>query len=199
METTNSPESQSGKTLIKGLNYWCPYFIIVDTNRIYSEFGKEREMRQKEVAKEVSSKWASSQTLSGPFFYVPYQYPINGWTGKSHRGQSLFLDTPDNLKVTGGIDHQVRPRSIYKVLLYRANVKSEGNFILNIPDDVDRNAIQWKDVRICYGLSDFKGIEEKMLIKFNETENELSPGLAQTGYRCCRTICKCILNSGRYW
>lgn len=33
---------------------------------------KEKETRQKEVVKKVSSKWATVQTVSGPFLVVPY-------------------------------------------------------------------------------------------------------------------------------
>ena len=177
METTHAPETQSGKTLIKGLITGALILLLLIPTVFIQNLVKERETRQKDVAREVSSKWASSQTLSGPFLYVPYQHPSTDTQGKPIITSHYFWVLPDNLNVTGNIDHQVRPRSIYKVLLYRANIQNEGHFILNIPRDVDPNSIQWKEVKICYGLSDFKGIEERMLIKFNGTENELSPGL----------------------
>ncbi len=177
METTNAPETQANKTLIKGLITGALILLMLIPTVFIQNIVKERETRQREVAAEVSSRWASSQTLSGPFLYIPYKYSSTDVQGKVIEVSHYFWVLPDNLNVTGSIDHQVRRRSIYKVLLYRADIKNEGSFILNIPDEVDPNSIEWKDVRLCYGLSDFKGIEERMLIKFNGTENELSPGL----------------------
>jgi len=37
--------------------------------------------------------------------------------------------------------------------------------------------VQWSDAKICFGISDFKGIEEKLVVHFNGSDNELSPGL----------------------
>jgi inner membrane protein len=177
METTIAPESQSGKTLIKGLITGALILLLLVPTVFIQNLVRERKMRQQEVANEVSSKWAASQTLSGPFLYIPYKYRSTDGQGKPIEVSNYFWVLPDNLQVTGNIDHQVRPRSIYKVLLYRASIQNKGNFILNIPSEIDEDYIQWKDVRICYGLSDFKGIEERMMIKFNGTDNELSPGL----------------------
>ena len=69
METTHAPETQSGKTLIKGLITGALILLLLIPTVFIQNLVKERETRQKDVAREVSSKWASSQTLSGPFLY----------------------------------------------------------------------------------------------------------------------------------
>ncbi|HEX5669211.1 MAG TPA: cell envelope integrity protein CreD, partial [Chitinophagaceae bacterium] len=51
------------------------------------------------------------------------------------------------------------------------------NIIIRIPENIDPAGIQWKDARICIGLSDFKGIEERILVRAGEKDIELSPGL----------------------
>jgi inner membrane protein len=79
--------------------------------------------------------------------------------------------------VAGKISHEVRERSIYKVLLYRSSITDQGNFILNLPNGVTADQVQWPNAKICFGISDFKGIEEKLVVHFNGTDNELSPGL----------------------
>jgi inner membrane protein len=84
---------------------------------------------------------------------------------------------PEELNVTGTIDHQLRKRSIYNVLLYKANLKHIGKFIIKIPKDVDSSNVIWNDAQLCYGISDFRGIEEKIVVNFKGNEYELAPGL----------------------
>jgi inner membrane protein len=137
----------------------------------------EREERQKQVAQEVSSKWASSQTVSGPFLYIPYKYTANDAQGKPVLYTDKFWILPENLQMTGQLEHQVRQRSIYKVLLYRTDIKGQGNIIIKLPENIDPLQVQWADARICLGLSDFKGIEERILIKIGDKDVEMTPGL----------------------
>ena len=77
----------------------------------------------------------------------------------------------------GDIEHQIRLRSIYKVLFYRTTLNEDGNFILQLPKGLDSGNVIWSDVKICFGLSDFKGIEEKLVVRLNGNDIELSPGL----------------------
>lgn len=174
---TNYPETHSNRTFIKGLITAVLILLLLIPMIFIHNLIDEREARQKEVAAEVSSKWASAQTLSGPFLYIPFTYQSVDAQGKPIELSQYFWILPDDLSVNGTIDHQVRERSIYKVLLYRANMLSEGDFILDIPKDVHSYSIQWPDARICYGITDFKGIEERMVINLNGTDIELSPGL----------------------
>ena len=88
-----------------------------------------------------------------------------------------LLVLPENKQVAGKINHEIRERSIYKVLLYRAALTDQGNFVFNLPKEVSINQVQWSDARICFGISDFKGIEEKIVVRLNGSDNELSPGL----------------------
>jgi inner membrane protein len=68
---------------------------------------------------------------------------------------------PENLNVSGTINPEIRPRSIYKILLYRSDVKTSGNFKIQLPKDIETSSLQLSEAKICYGFSDFKGIEEK--------------------------------------
>jgi len=88
----------------------------------------------------------------------------------------LYL-LPENLNVNGTINPEIRPRSIYKILLYRSDIKTTGNFKINLPKDIELNSLQLSEAKICYGISDFKGIEEKINISFNGVSYDLAPGL----------------------
>ncbi len=169
--------SQSSKTLIKGIITGVLILLMMIPTLFIMNLVSEREQRQQEVAAEVSSKWASSQTVSGPFLYIPYQYTANDAQGKPALYTDKFWILPEDLEMSGQLEHQVRQRSIYKVLLYHTDLKGKGNIIIRIPETIDPSQVQWADARICIGLSDFKGIEERILIKIGDKDIEMSPGL----------------------
>ena len=125
----------------------------------------------------MSNKWAEPQTLSGPYINLPYKIHEKGSDNKVYETQKNLIILPDMLNVKGNVLHEFRLRSIYKVLLYRANLKNNGVFEFHLPKEIDTSLIQWQDAKICYGLSDFKGVEEKLIMNFNGKEIELSPGL----------------------
>lgn len=185
METTQQPStsegnnhtSKSNKIIIKAAITGALILLMMIPTVFITNLVRERQARQQEIATEVSSKWATAQTLTGPYLYIPYKTYSKDKDGKIEESYDHIWLLPDNLNVTGKIEHEIRPRSIYKVLLYRTSLQNNGNFILQLPKDVDTAAVQWADIKICYGLSDFKGIEERLAIKLQGKEYELSPGL----------------------
>jgi len=185
METSNYAEnnpsefktSRSNKILIKGAITAALIGIMMIPTIFISDLVQERQARNESVVKEVDSRWAMAQTLTGPYIYLPYKKVVVDPSNKPELITSHLLMLPDNKQVDGRIDHELRERSIYKVLLYRASISDQGNFILQLPKDIPSDQVQWSDAKICFGISDFKGIEEKLVIRFNGIDNELSPGL----------------------
>ena len=185
METTNIPpfysqdESQnsSNKILFKGIITAVLIGVMMIPTLFINNLVEERQARQETVVKEVNGRWAESQTLAGPYIYLPYITTTQDAYNKPVEIKQHLLIIPDEKTVTGNAETETRLRSIYKVLLYRAGLTDKGNFILQVPKDINPERIQWQDARICFGISDFKGIEEKMVIWFNGSDNELSPGI----------------------
>ncbi len=185
METSNYAESnpmenktsRSNKILIKGAITAGLIGIMMIPTVFISDLVHERQARNESVVKEVDSRWAMAQTLTGPYIYLPYKKIVIDASNKPALVTSHLLMLPDNKQVDGRIEHELRERSIYKVLLYRASISDQGNFILQLPKDIASDQVQWADARICFGISDFKGIEERLVIRFNGSDNELSPGL----------------------
>ena len=167
------PESTSAnKILFKGVVTGALILLMLIPTVFVKDLVSEREKRQQEVVKDVTNGWSTQQTLSGPYLYIPYQVKENDELVKKH----LYL-LPENLNVSGTINPEIRPRSIYKILLYRSDVKTIGNFKIQLPKDIEASSLQLSEAKICYGISDFKGIEEKMNISFNGTKYDLAPGL----------------------
>lgn len=174
---SQAPTSGSNRIVIKAAVTGVLILVMLIPTIFISNLVKERKDRQSEVVSEVSNRWAKAQVLTGPYLYLPYKTKtINKDKTVIQHLRYLFI-LPDSLDVNGQVAHELRLRSIYKVLLYRASLQNSGDFNFKLPNDIDSSLIQWQDARICYGLSDFKGIEEKLAIQYNGKDYELSPGL----------------------
>ena len=173
-----TPSSKSSdKIIIKAIITGVLILVMLIPTVFVTNLINERETRQKEVVQEVTSKWASDQTLTGPYLYIPYMVKETDSKGNIVAVQKHFFCLPENLQVTGTVTPEIRPRSIYKVLLYKSSLESKGNFTIHLPKDIDPASLQLSDAKICLGLTDFKGIEEKLSIDYNGTPYEFSPGL----------------------
>ncbi|MDP4128645.1 MAG: cell envelope integrity protein CreD [Bacteroidota bacterium] len=185
METTaisgstggNNKSTRSNKILYKGITTGVLILVMLIPTVFITDLVQERQQRQSQVVKEVSSRWAQAQTLTGPYIYLPYKEVSLDPDKKPSEVIRHLLVIPDDLYVRGRIEHELRQRSIYKVLLYRASLSDNGNFSFQLPKEIEAGLVQWSDARICFGLSDFKGIEEKLVIQWNNQPYELSPGL----------------------
>lgn len=167
---SSSSNDHSNKILIKGVVTALLILAMLIPMMFIQSLVTEREERQKEVVAEVSSKWATAQTVTTPYIVIPY-------TDTSSKTASNVIVLPENLSLTGNIIPEQRPRSIYKVLLYRSDINVQGNFIFHLPKGIEANRMNWNDAKICVGVTDFKGIEEKLRIKYNNNEADLAPGL----------------------
>lgn len=169
--------ASNNKILIKGFITGFLILLMLIPTIFISNLISEREARQKEIVKEVSSKWAATQTLSCPFLVVPYSYTYQGQDGKPAINQSHLIFLADTVMVAGNILPEERQRSIYKVLLYRSSIEYKGNFKVALPTDIDATKIDFGNAKICFTLSDYKGIEEDVLVQFNNEKLILRPGL----------------------
>ena len=174
---TNPEPNTANKTLIKGLITGGLILLMLIPTVFVSNLVTERQSRQQEVVKEVKQGWATEQTVYGPYLFIPYQTKEKDKDNKEIIVNKHLYLLPENLTVAGSIAPELRPRSIYKVLLYKSDIKTDGNFKIKLPNDIDVNSLQLSDAKICYGITDLKGIEEKLNINFNGQQYDLLPGL----------------------
>jgi inner membrane protein len=174
--TGNGPErAQGNRPLIKGIITAVLILVMLVPTFFISSLVDERQARQAQVTSDVASKWAQDQTITGPYLYIPYQEKLKDGRTLSSTKELVLL--PEDLSVTGDIIPEERKRSIYKVLLYKSNLNAKGIFHLRLPKEVDAASVLWSDIKICMGISDFKGIERKVSIVCNEKSYDLAPGL----------------------
>lgn len=174
----NKPETiQQGtsKNLTKGLITAGLILAMYIPTLFILSLVNEREQRHKAVIKEISSKWSLPQTISGPFIDLPYFHRETDDKGKTTVYTRHLIILPENLNVDGKISTEERPRSIYKALLFKSKLQMKGKFKFQLPKDILATDCIFTDAKIGLGLSDFKGIEEKPIIQFNNSQYDLLP------------------------
>ncbi|MEO6583318.1 MAG: cell envelope integrity protein CreD [Ferruginibacter sp.] len=179
MQTESPSKPASNKILFKGLIAGGLVLLMLIPTLIVQNLVAEREARQKEVVQEVSAKWATSQTLAGPFMIIPYTENATNSEGKPVVVKKELIVLSQQMNVTGKIIPVSRPRSIYKVLLYKSDLNINGVFQPKWPSGTDTATLDFTKAKLCIGISDYKGIEEEITVNFNKQPILLSPGLPE--------------------
>ena len=166
---TNTKKKSMGLTT-KGAIVCALILILLIPMQMISGLIKERLKREESVRKEVCSKWASEQTLAGPFLIVPYYEPIvNPKNGKPTSETKHCFILPEELNIGGEVIPFQRHRSIFNITVYQSNLNFSGTFPkidwenLNIPVE----NIQFDKAILYFEFSDFRGIEEQLYVKWN--------------------------------
>lgn len=157
------------KNLIKGCFIGFLIIVMLIPVALISDLVRERENRQQEVVDEISSKWASAQTIKGPVISVPYYYNSRNADGKIVRMMSNFCLLPEQLDINGEVLPQKRHRSLYDVTVYRSDMTLKGSFDasvvskLNIPGE----NIDWTKAELHLGIDDARGLEEEVMVNWD--------------------------------
>lgn len=176
METTTFIDNawSKSKLLFKALIIGALVILLLIPTFYVTNLIEEREQRQKAAIAEVSSKWSGKQNIAGPVLVLPYTERSNDTLKTETKHFAYFL--PDQLTVTSKVTPQERSRGIYKVMLYNAKVDLSGNFnnvsleSLKIPPA----SVLWNEAHIKINLSDPKGLNEELKVKWNDSLLTLS-------------------------
>jgi inner membrane protein len=146
---------------------------------------RERELTQTEAIKEVSSKWGEAQTINGPFISIPYYKYIKEYSQKESAEKIIKVTEyihflPTNLKVDGNIFPERRYRGIYEIVVYNSKLNFVGEFNeMNFSDlDIPIQDIQFDKATISVGISDLRGIEKQVVLKWNNDNELFNPGIS---------------------
>jgi inner membrane protein len=143
-----------------------------------SSLMKERELRKDSVVSEINQKWGRSQIITGPFFTVPYKsYYKNEKEESTFTIQYLHI-LPENINISGSIYPQIRYRSIYEAVLYNTRININGSFTFPaLNRNIDPENVLWEQALFSIGIEDMRGIQDSIIVEFNEKEYRASPGL----------------------
>ncbi len=144
---------------------------------------REREGTQNDAIREVSSKWAEEQTLSGPYISIPYTryYKERATKDSGERIMQVkeyihFL--PTDLKINGEVFPEKRNRGIYEIVVYNSKLNISGvyNNIKFRELDIPLKDIHFEKARISMGIPDLRGIEKQIDLNWNNEQFAFDPG-----------------------
>lgn len=147
---------------------------------------RERQLRSKDVTAEISSKWGRKQTLTGPVLTIPYEKEIEIFDKKTEnyvkKVKTEYLNIlPEALHYACEILPETRYRGIFKVIVFKAYVSSEGSF--KLPDlkelDIEQEALQWQNAQLSFRLSDLRSLEEEVDFTWAGTKCNFASGTMQ--------------------
>jgi inner membrane protein len=170
---------ESNKTLIKSLLIGTLTLIMLIPASFIRQLVFERESRQQEVIREVSSKWAQAQTIKGPVLLIPYVELVQQADKSVARVRRNAFFMPEQLQITGKLDPEVRHRSIYDVTLYRSQLQLQGNFPAIDPNSlgIAPENMLWNEARLLAGIDDLRGLEENIRLQWDSSRTVLEPGV----------------------
>ncbi len=181
-------KSRSLSLTVKGLVVGALILLLLIPSIIIGELVGDRSSRQREAVDEVSAKWAHGQKLIGPILIIPYwetqaENVRSGGsvTEISKQVRKLCYVLPDQLTVNGELQPQTRKRSIFKITVYQAGLDIHGTFA---PIDYAALGLQPGQMipdqaQVCLGLSDFRGIEKQIDIRWDTLAMPLSTGMVR--------------------
>lgn len=143
----------------------------------------ERASRRQTVAGEIGATWGGPQRLSGPVLVVPYRYVTTDSDGKlrERNGRVSFL--PEQLDVEGVLTPTIRRRSLFEVVVYKAQLKITGRFPR--PDLSNLASVPitplWNEATVNLGIADPRGIARRVNLTLGGRDLPFIPGVVDTG------------------
>lgn len=180
IETTAQKIWSGSKLMIKTVIIGIIILILQIPKAYVEDLIHEREARQTEAVNEVSSKWASKQNITGPVIVVPYYEYSDSVQKNRTKHFAYFL--PDQLNISSTLNPIEKYRGIYKVMLYSSMIQISGAFEnadfskFTVPP----SNIAWNEAFVKINLSDLKGLNEELKLKWNDSTLSFSPQASES-------------------
>jgi len=198
-QTTLKKASDSirNSATIKVLSIGLLVIVLLIPSSMISSLMKERESRRDSVVQEINQKWGNSQTIAGPFFTVPFKSFYKDDKDELKFDIHYLHILPENLEISGRIDTQIRYRGIYEAVLYNTQIAISGNFTVPTlnQSNIDPGNVLWEQAVFSVGITDMRGIQDNIIVKFNDSDYEASPGLKTTDIASSGVQCVIPLSS----
>jgi inner membrane protein len=135
----------------------------------------ERTQRANDVTKEVSSDVGGAQTILGPTLAIPYTIPASVAIERAVHG--IYLVFPARASAVVETATQERHRGIFKVPVFQADLKLDGDFDLTgVPVVAPQGAVfDWSRAEFVVGVSDPRGALGDGELSANGTTATLAP------------------------
>src|SRR5258708_1470270 len=167
MENNNILSSfwKANKIILKSFLIGFLVLLLLIPTYFIQNLVSERQDRQKEAVAEVSSKWAGSQTITGPVIGIPYHERVTD-QGNTREEKKWAYFLPAKLNIHAHIIPEKRYRGIYQVIVYTTELQIKGSYDslhlaeLNIPAE----NLLWNEAAVFFDISDVQGLKEDMTL-----------------------------------
>jgi inner membrane protein len=142
---------------------------------------EDRTNRAADVVKEISSHVGGQQTFLGPTLAIPYTIPARSRLDSAKRG--MYLVFPTRASAVIKVATEERRRSLFKVPVFRADLKLDGAFDLTgVPAAAPPDAeFDWSKSEVVVGVSDARGALTDATLTANGKTSTLVPSEISQG------------------
>ncbi len=136
---------------------------------------EDRTERAADAIKEISSHVGGPQTFLGPVLAIPYNVPAQSPLESAKHG--MYLVFPTRASAALKIATEERRRSLFKVPVFRADLKLDGAFDLTgVPAAAPQNSeLDWKRAEVVVGVSDARGALADAILTMDGKTSTLVP------------------------
>ena len=146
----------------------------------------DRQNQAQTAQTSIVEGWGGAQTIAGPVLTVPFttteRQTVNengtDVTRTVELDRTLYV-SPESNEVRTNMDPEERQKSIYRTVLFDADVSGEASF--SLPPDLERfgvdpGALQWDKAQLRLGISDARGLTDGGKLTVNGEAVRLRPG-----------------------
>ncbi|MBC7874222.1 MAG: cell envelope integrity protein CreD [Ferruginibacter sp.] len=178
LQKTISTAWHKSKWIIKGFIIGLMALIMMIPMLYVKDLVFERQERQKEAAREITSKWAGPQNIIGPVIGIPFWKADGTDTALKKSGtKHIAYFLPDSLEITAVVTPREKHRGIFKVMLFETRITIKGSFQELAIGKLDIAADQfiWNEAFVTMSIADNKGLNDQLTIQWKDSTLELSP------------------------
>lgn len=145
----------------------------------------QRSSLKTEAANEIAASYSRSQTIAGPFLYIPYQErhwsrvwnkELNQYEQKSSLTSHRLILTPNQLSIDSSVDTQMRYRGIYGAPVFTSQNQFEGALVIPKTLPVKGDNIIVGQAYMVVAISDMRGIGEVPAMQIGERSEKMQLG-----------------------
>ena len=150
-------------------------FVLLLPTFMIDSLSVERESTSTQARYEISQKWGRPQHITGPVIAIPYKAKLKGDTAVTEH--TLYV-LPKTLNINADVKSQTLYRSIYESVVYNTAIDFEGTFKIKglLPAQVDTAALEMDKAHIVVGITDLRGVAQKLVIDINGNVVEINDG-----------------------
>jgi inner membrane protein len=159
------------RILFKGALIGALILLLLIPTTFIQNLVAERQERQSKAVTEIGSRWAGSQTLSGPVIGIPYLDTTPADNGGKQRIKRWAWFLPEKLNVKTRLIPEKRYRGIYQVIVYTAEMDIHGSYdAIHLSDlGLSPDDMLWKEASVFFDLSDIQGLNEDPVLHLQAT------------------------------